>query len=235
MTIAKFHLMYELNNTIMKGRDIMNKEFLERIRNCIVEGDEELAKQFAMQVVSSPEDVLEAIDNGFSWGIKEVGRLYESGEYFLPDLICSADAMKAALAILKPVLDKSSSATSKGTIVIATVQGDIHDIGKTIVASMLTAAGYNVIDLGCNVPNELVIEKAISENADIVALSALLATTMEEQRNIINTLKRQGIDKKVMIGGAPVSQAFADSIGASGYSENAVSAVQLATRLLNQN
>jgi corrinoid protein of di/trimethylamine methyltransferase len=212
----------------------MDKELLESIRNCIIEGDEDLAKQLAMQVASSPADALEAVDNGFIWGIKEVGRLYESGEYFLPEMICAADAMKAALAILRPVLDESSSATNKGTIVIATVQGDIHDIGKTIVASMLTASGYNVVDLGCDVPNELVIEKAVSENADIIALSALLPTTMEEQRNVINILKKRGIDKKVMIGGAPVSQNFADSIGASGYSENAASAVKLADRLLNQ-
>ncbi len=209
------------------------KKILDDIRIAVLEGDDEIAEELAKQALEAGIGAIEIMDGALALGIQEAGNLYEEGEYFLPDLVCSADAMKLAIEVIQPELDKLSDGNiSKGKVLIATVQGDIHDIGKTIVSSMLTSAGYTVYDLGCDVKNELVIQQAKEKDVDIVALSALLTTTMQEQKNIINTFKEDGVNVKVMIGGAPVTQEFADIIGADGYSENAVEAVQLANRLM---
>ena len=208
---------------------------LDEIRKAILEGDEELSIELANRVIEDKMDLATSMNEGFLKGIKEAGELYETGEYYLPELVCSADAMKAALAILNPAIKKSNSGiVSQGKILLATVQGDIHDIGKTIVGAMLTASGFEIIDLGADVKNEIVIENIIQCNPDIVGLSALLTTTMEEQRNVIRLVEEKGLRKnlKIIIGGAPASQDWADKIGADGYSDNAMDAVRLVERLL---
>ena len=211
------------------------REIFDEMRRAILEGDEELSIELANKVIEDKIDLASSMNEGFLKGIKEAGELYETGEYYLPELVCSADAMKAALAILDHAIKRSNSGiVSQGKILLATVQGDIHDIGKTIVGAMLTASGFEIIDLGADVKNEIVIENIIKYKPDIVGLSALLTTTMEEQRNIIRLVEEKGLRKnlKIIIGGAPASQEWADKISADGYSDNAMDAVRLVERLL---
>lgn len=209
------------------------EEKLLNLSEAILDGDPDLAVEITNELVEDGAKAVDIMDKGLAVGIQKAGELYEQGEYFLPDLVCSADAMKDSLAIVQPLMDKEvSGSNNKGTVVMATVQGDIHDIGKTIVASMLTSAGYTVIDLGCDVPNEEVLRVAKEKNADILGLSALLATTMQEQKAIVETLKGEGSDIKIMIGGAPVTQDFADQINADGYSDDAIEAIKEADRLM---
>lgn len=207
----------------------------DQMRVSVLEGDEDNAVVLAQKVLDDKLDLLTSMNEGFLKGIKEAGDLYESGEYYLPELVCSADAMKAALAILDSALKNSNSGiVSQGKVLLATVQGDIHDIGKTIVGAMLTASGYEIIDLGADVKNELIISSIIEYKPDVVGLSALLTTTMEEQRNVIKILEEKGLrnNLKVIIGGAPASQEWANRITADGYSDNAIEAVRLVDRLL---
>lgn len=209
------------------------EEKLLNLSEAILDGDSDLAVEITNELVEDGAKAVDIMDKGLAVGIQKAGELYEQGEYFLPDLVCSADAMKDSLAIVQPLMDKEvSGSNNKGTVVMATVQGDIHDIGKTIVASMLTSAGYTVIDLGCDVPNEEVLRVAKEKNADILGLSALLATTMQEQKAIVETLKGEGSNIKIMIGGAPVTQDFADQINADGYSDDAIEAIKEADRLM---
>jgi 5-methyltetrahydrofolate--homocysteine methyltransferase len=165
-------------------------------------------------------------------GITEVGRLYETQQYFLPQLIAGAEAMKKAIDYLEPKLSKKDQNLSKGTIVIATVKGDIHDIGKNLVALMLKNYGYHVIDLGKDVPTQKIIQTAQKENADIIALSALMTTTMVEMKNVVSLAKREGLKAKIIIGGAVITESYRKEIGADGFSEDAQSAVKLVQRLL---
>jgi methylmalonyl-CoA mutase cobalamin-binding domain/chain len=173
-------------------------------------------------------------------GADIVGKRFEEGEYFLPDLMLAGRALKAAMEILKPLL-ASAAATDpslkKAKIVIATVQTDIHDIGKNIVASMLAAAGYEVIDMGVDVPLNSIIDKAEETRADIIALSALLTTSMPYMKDLIDLLQARGLRQKyrVMVGGASVSPEWAESIGADGTGRDAIEAVRLARRLLGEN
>ncbi len=211
-------------------------EIYELMKEAVLEGDEDEAVALAEKALEEGLNLNEVMDKGFLAGIQEAGQLYEDEEYFLPDLVCSADAMKAALEILDEAMknnpDAEAGATAK--VALVTVQGDVHDIGKTIVGAMMTAAGFEVYDLGTDVLNEDVIAKVKEINPDILGLSALLTTTMEEQGRIVEMLKAEGIrdDVKVIIGGAPVNQAWADKITADGYSDNAIAAVKLAQGLL---
>ncbi|MGI6734005.1 MAG: cobalamin B12-binding domain-containing protein [Anaerovoracaceae bacterium] len=210
----------------------------EEMMNSVLEGEEDEAVALAQRAVEEELDLEKVMYEGFLKGIQEAGRLYESGEYYLPELVCSADALKAALAVLDNKLKSNPEITSgEGKVVLATVQGDVHDIGKTIVGSMLTAAGFELYDLGADVPNEEVIKAVKELEPDILGLSALLTTTMEEQRNIIEMLSAEKLrDRvKVIVGGAPVNQSWADKIGADGYSENALTAVKLAKGLVAKN
>jgi corrinoid protein of di/trimethylamine methyltransferase len=162
--------------------------------------------------------------------------LYQAGEYFLPELVCAADAMKAALEILTPALKQSSGCggMTKGRVIIATVEGDVHDIGKKIVAAMLTAAGYDVCDIGTDVPAETILKEVRERMPDVLGLSAMLTTTMQQQKNVIELLSENDLrDKvKVIVGGAPVSGRWAELIHADGYSDNALDAVKLTAQLL---
>jgi corrinoid protein of di/trimethylamine methyltransferase len=214
-----------------------NEEFLKEIKIAIVEGKKDEAVQLAQRAIAEKMDLDEVIEKGYIPGIQKVGKLWEEGEYFLPELITSAECMKAAMKIMQPELEKAQiDIRSAGTIVIGTVEGDIHDIGKNLVSSILSANGFNVVDLGSDVKLEAFIEKAEETNADLICLSALLTTTMTGQKKLIQLLKEKGLSGrfKVMVGGAPVNQKWADDIGADGYSENALTAVGAAKELVEK-
>jgi len=206
-----------------------------RMSEAIVAGDAGAAAALARTALAALLDIREVIEAGYIPGIRRVGVLWEEGEYFLPELIASADAMKAAMGLLKPALEASAAAgLSRGRIVIGTIAGDIHDIGKNLVASMLSANGYDVVDLGADVAPDRFIDAAYESRADIIALSALLTTTMLGQRRVVERLRERGLrDRfKVLVGGAPVNRVWAAEIGADGYGENALAAVARAGELL---
>lgn len=213
----------------------MSEELFKRMAQSVIDGDVEAAAQVAQEALDLGQDPLEAINKGFTAGMDEVGALYSSGEYFLPDLILGGEAMKAALAVLEPALLASGQERKVlGTVVLGSVKGDIHEIGKALVGSMLSANGFKVYDLGIDIEAEQFVTKAREVNADIVALSALLTTTMLRQREVIEHLAEAGLRErvKVMVGGCPVTQAWADTIGAEGYAEDAAGAVTVARRLV---
>ena len=210
-------------------------DFFSLCSEAVLKGDKTAAVRLAGEALDRKLDAFDVIDRGFAVGIREAGRLWESGDYFLPELAFSAETMKAAVDVMRPaLLGDSSRGSSKGTVVIGTIQGDIHDIGKTLVATMLAANGYRVIDLGSDVTYERFVEEAKIHAADLVCMSALLTTTMVGQREVVRLLGDAGIrDRvKVLVGGAPTSGVWAGEIGADGYAENAVEAVHVADTLL---
>lgn len=216
---------------------IIKKEILEKMEKSIIEGIKEDAEKLAREAVEKKLDVNEVIEKGFIIGIKKVGELWEKGEYFLPELITSAECMKAAMNILGPELRKENrERKSVGKVVIGTVQGDIHDIGKNLVASMLVANGFEVIDLGADVKLEKFIEKAEEVDAQFICLSALLTTTMLGQKKVVEMARERNIRRKckILVGGAPVNQKWAENIGADGYAGNAMAAVRLAIELVKK-
>jgi trimethylamine corrinoid protein len=205
-----------------------------RMAEAVVAGDAEAAAGLARQAIDERLDLPAVIEQGYIPGLQRVGDLWEAGEYFLPELISSAAAMKAALAVFRPALEASGAAgLSRGRIVIGTIEGDIHDIGKNLVASMLSANGFDVIDLGSDVKADRFIDAAVETRAYLICLSALLTTTMLGQRRVVERLRERGLrDRfKVLVGGAPVSRAWAAEIGADGYGENALAAVKQAAAL----
>jgi len=209
-------------------------ELFPKMNEAIVAGDREAAAALAQDAVRGDFDLLEVIEQGYVPGIQKVGDLWEQGDYFLPELISSAEAMKAAMAVLDPELQKRDlGSRMSGRVVIGTVEGDIHDIGKSLVASMLQAGGFEVHDLGADVKLERFIDKAEEVGAGMICLSALLTTTMTNQRRLIGMLRDRGLrgKYKVLVGGAPASRKWAEEIGADGYAENAVAAVKLAKSL----
>jgi corrinoid protein of di/trimethylamine methyltransferase len=211
------------------------QELYNRMAQSVIEGEPEEAANLARQAVAENMDPLEAINQGYTVGINYVGKMFGSGECYLPDLIRGGEAIKAALAVLQPELAKGGKQREiRGRVVIGTVEGDIHEIGKSLVATMLAANGYEVYDLGVNVKPEAFMGKLREANATLLCLSALLTTTMLGQRHVIQALSEAGIrDRaKVLVGGAPVTQAWADEIGADGYAENAAGAVVAADKLL---
>jgi len=178
--------------------------------------------------------VLIVIEAGFSVGVRAAGKLWEEGEYFLPELAFSAEAMKSAMAVLQPALLAQGVSNSKGRVLIGTVQGDIHDIGKSLVTTMLLANNYEVIDLGANVSHDTFVAEVKARKPQILGMSALLTTTMSGQGEVIRLLVEHGLrdSVKVIVGGAPTTSGWATEIGADGHGENAVAAVALANRLL---
>jgi corrinoid protein of di/trimethylamine methyltransferase len=215
--------------------DIMSEELLKRMAQAVIDGDDEEAAALAQEALATGVDPLDAINGGFTPGMDVVGELYSSGEYFLPDLILGGEAMKAALAVLEPVLKESGQEREVlGKVVLGTVKGDIHEIGKSLVGSMLSANGFEVHDVGIDVESEEFVAQARANKADIVALSALLTTTMLHQREVIEHLAEAGVrdQVKVMVGGSPVTQGWADQIGADGFAEDAAGSVVVAKRLM---
>jgi trimethylamine corrinoid protein len=214
----------------------MTEELYKNLAQAVIDGDDEAAEALARQALQQGVDPLEAINRGLTPGIDVVGELYGTGEYFLPDLILGGEAMKAALAVLEPALAAAGQERQVlGTVVLGTVEGDIHEIGKSLVGSMLSANGFRVHDLGIDVEAEEFVTRAREYGADIVALSALLTTTMLHQRDVIEHLSEAGLRErvKVMVGGSPVTQAWADEIGADGFAEDAANAVTMAKRLMS--
>jgi corrinoid protein of di/trimethylamine methyltransferase len=207
----------------------------EAMTQSIIDGEVEEAGRLAQQAIEAGIDPLAAINDGFVKGLDQVGEAFGCGDMFLPDLVLAAEAMKAAVAVLEPELERTGQERSVlGKVVIGTVAGDIHDIGKTLVATMLSASGFQVFDLGVDVAVTAFAEKAREVGADIVGVSSLLTTTMVKQRDVIEALDDMGLrpQVKVMVGGAPVTQSWAAEIGADGYSEDAMGAVQLAKTLV---
>lgn len=213
----------------------MGKEdIFAKMEKAIIEGHKEEAEKLAKEAVKENMDPNEIIEKGYVPGIQKVGELWEEGEYFLPELITSAECMKAAMAVLQPALSREDiEKRSLGKAVIGTVEGDIHDIGKNLVASLLSANGFDIIDLGADVKLEKFVETAESEEADFICLSALLTTTMVNQKKVIELLKERNLSDrfKVLVGGAPVNQRWANDIGADGYAENAMLAVKLVKQI----
>lgn len=213
----------------------MSSEILNRLQKAILEYDEAEAANCARKVVEEGINPVEAL-NTMTMAIRQVGDGFGSGELFLPDLVGAADAMSAATPILEEEITRSgASRESLGVVVIGTVYGDIHTIGKTMVATLLSAEGFQVIDLGINVTAEGFIEGVKKHNANILAMSALLTTTAPEQRKVIDSLNREGIRGKikVIVGGGAITQEFADSIGADGYDPTAPGSVKLARKLIS--
>lgn len=211
------------------------EKITRELRRTVLSYDVEGAMLAAKKAVEVGVDPLRAIDEGLAQGIREVGNKFGKGEIFLPELVMAAEAMKRALEVLEPELKrKKKERKTLGRVLLGTVAGDIHSIGKTIVAAMLTANGFEVYDLGEDVPAERFVEKVRELKPDILGLSALLTTTLPAQGVIIETLKREGLRKtlKVIIGGAPASKEWAEKIGADGYGANAVEAVQVSKKLL---
>ncbi len=212
---------------------------LDQIRQAVVEGDDISIVEYVQEALQGGESPLRILNEGLMPGADIVGKRFEEGIYFLPDLMLAGRALKAAMEILKPLLAAAATADptlKKAKIVIATVQTDIHDIGKNIVASMLAAAGYEVIDMGVDVPLNSIIDKAEETKAEIIALSALLTTSMPYMKDLIDLLQARGLRQKyrVMVGGASVTPEWAESIGADGTGRDAVEAVRLARRLLGE-
>lgn len=210
------------------------QELLKEAADAIVKYDKTRAEQIAREALEQGIDPVEAIDNGFKAGITRVGDLFGRGEIFLPELIQSADAVKTAITILTNALPEGARKRG-GKVVIGTVEGDVHDIGKSLVVSLLQANGFEVYDLGRDVPTDKFIQKAQEVEADIIGSSALLTTTMEAQKKLEQALKKAGLRErfKTMVGGAPVTQRWADRIGANAYAEDATQAVKKAQELLD--
>jgi 5-methyltetrahydrofolate--homocysteine methyltransferase len=210
------------------------EEILSKLAQAVIDGEPEDAAELAREALGQGLDPLVCINEGLTPGINCVGKLFESGEYFLPDLIIGGEAMKAALAVLEPALTRDQEREVLGRVVLGTVEGDLHEIGKTLVGTMLTANGFQVTDIGIDKSAADFVAAVKETNANLVGASALLTTTMLQQQKIIEALKEAGLrdQVKVMVGGAPVTQSWADKIGADGYAEDAISAVTLAKRLV---
>ncbi|KKG07977.1 B12-binding domain-containing protein [Methanosarcina sp. 2.H.A.1B.4] len=204
------------------------EEIIAKAKASITEFDEDMAAEAANESLAAGVDPVEIIEHGYTAGMLYVGEQFEQGTLFLPHVLAAAEAMKAGVDVLTPEMEKRKSQTKKlGTVVIGTIEGDIHSIGKDIVASMLNIAGFEVVDLGRDVSIKTFVEKAKELKPDIVASSALMTTTMVNQIQIEEQLKEAGVRDKVktMVGGAPVTQDWADKIGANIYGESATDAV----------
>ena len=214
---------------------MVHDELFSRMIQAVIDGEKERAIELARQALHLEIPPLEAIDKGYIVGIQKVGELFEKGDFFLPELVMGAEAMQAALAVLEPELKKRQEVRERlGTAVAGTVEGDIHEIGKRLVCTMLVASGFDVLDLGPDVATQTFIEKVRELRPDLLLLSALMTTTMPEQRSVIEALKGAGLRErvKVMVGGAAVSLSWAEEIDADGYAENAIEAVEVAKGLV---
>ncbi|MFB3852723.1 MAG: corrinoid protein [Vicinamibacterales bacterium] len=212
----------------------MTSDLLSSITASLVDGDPDLTVSRTKEALAAGTEPMAIVDGALVPGMRIVGERFSAGEYFLPNLIVSANAMKRAMAIIEPELGARHQAReSAGTVVIGTVRGDIHEIGKSLVATMLAANGFEVHDLGVDVAVEKFVSTVKETNATVVGLSALLTTTMNVQKKVIDALAAEGLRGrvKVMVGGAPVTERWAAEIGADGYAEDAVGAVDLALRL----
>ena len=215
----------------------MSSDNFAAMRKSIIEGAPDTAASLAQQALSFGMAPIEAINNGFVPGMHDVGEQFARGQMFLPDMMASAEAMRAAMAVLDPELRRlGTERPMAGVVVLGTTKGDIHEIGKILVGTMLTAHGFQVHDLGVDVGGERFASKVRELKADIVGVSALLTTTMRNQKSVVEAIERDGLRSqvKIMVGGAPVTRRWAEEIGADGYAKDAMSAVILAQEFMQQ-
>jgi 5-methyltetrahydrofolate--homocysteine methyltransferase len=212
---------------------VTDTDFLGIIKTDVLKGSRHSIEKDTQAALDSGIDARKILDEALMPAINEVGDLFDKGKYFLPQLIAGAESMKMSIAVLEPHLQQNKD-TDKvlPTVVIATVRGDIHDIGKNLVALMLKNYGFNVIDLGKDVPREDIVRTALENNAEVIALSALMTTTMKEMKSVIDHARKSGVKARIIIGGAVVTEDFAKEIGADGYSSDAADCVRLVRRLL---
>src|SRR5579864_2974184 len=213
----------------------MPNETFFAMRQSIIDGAPDTACRLAHEAVTAGTAPLDAINNGYVPGMQDVGEQFARGQMFLPDMMASAEAMRAAMSVLDPELRKlGTERPMAGVVLLGTTKGDIHEIGKILVGTLLTAHGFRVHDLGVDVAGEKFAAKAREFSADIVGVSALLTTTMRNQKDVVEALERAGLrpQVKVMVGGAPVTRKWAEEIGADGYARDAMSAVALARNLM---
>ena len=214
----------------------MKKEIVNKLMNSVVSCDVEGAVKTAEEALKAGVDPVEAIENGLAKGIRVVGDRFGAGEAFLTELMIAAQAMKQAVAVLEPAISKCAKTKKKGLakVMIGTVEGDIHDIGKTIVTTMLAVEGFDVIDLGVDVPVETFVKKTKEEKPDIIGMSALMTTTMLKMADVIKALEKEGLRRKVklVVGGAPTSKEWAEEIGADGHGGDAMEAVKITKKLV---
>jgi len=213
----------------------MSADLFQKMAQSIIDGDSDVSVALATQAIQAGLDPLEAITQGFVVGVNTVGEAFAKGDAFLPELVMAGEAMKAAVATLEPEMQKRGmTRTMLGKVVLATVEGDIHEIGKSLVGTMLSASGFQVYDMGVDVPTAKIIAKAKEVDADIVGLRPLLTTTMVKQREVIEEMDKLGMRNKmkVMVGGAPVTRDWVQKIEADGYSEDAIGAVAIAKQLV---
>ena len=213
----------------------MSQEIFDKLAEAVIDGEPEDAEDLARQALDQGLDPLDCINKGLSPGIDRVGELFATGEYYLPDLIIGGDAMKAALNVLEPALSGDQEREVLGQVVLGTVEGDLHEIGKTLVGTMLTANGFLVTDIGVDKTAAEFVTAIKESGATLVGASALLTTTMLHQKEVIEALKEAGLrdQVKVMVGGAPITESWAEEIGADGYADDAISAVAVAKRLIS--
>lgn len=210
-----------------------NEEILKKISEGVQEGDEDQVIEWVGKAIAAGIEPLVVINDGLTNGIKAVGALFGAGTYFLPDLLLGAKAMDAGIKVLEPLM-ANQKREFLGRVLMGTVEGDLHEIGKNIVITMLKSAGFEVLDLGIDVPAQKFIEQTREFQPDIIGISALLTTTVGRQKEIIELLETEGLRTKVkvIIGGAPINQNWAETIGADGYAEDASVAVDVSRRLL---
>ena len=214
----------------------MSDDILAQLTESVVSAQQQTALDLTRRALAAGLEPLTIIDKGLTPGMRIVGDKFACGDYFIPHLVLAGRTMKGAMALLEPELRRRRETASRaGTAVIGTVKGDIHEIGKSLVGIMLTASGFEVHDLGVDVPVEAFISKVKETGADLVGLSALLTTTMVVQRRVIEALEHAGLRRqvRVIVGGAPVKASWAEEIGADGYAEDANGAVDLARRLIS--
>ncbi len=204
---------------------------MQALADAIIKGDQATAVSITKEALDGGMGPGEVLTTGLVAGMSVIGVRFKKNEVYIPEVLIAARAMKSAMEILEPKLAECG-VKPEGLVLIATVQGDLHDIGKNLVAMMLKGAGFNVIDLGVDCPSEKYVEAAKEHNPDLIAMSALLTTTMPAMEKAVAAVKDAGVTAKVMIGGAPITQGFCDKIGADGYSADAASAVDLAKSLL---
>ncbi len=209
------------------------KEIFEKLAEGVVEYDEDQVKEWSQTALDEGMEAFEAIMSGLAAGMETVGQLYDDHEYFVPELLMCADALYVGLDILKPHINKEH-VKQKGQVVIGTIQGDVHDIGKNIIKLMFDVGGFEVHDLGRDVPLEKFVEEQLRTDSEIVAMSAMMTTTMMGMKKVIQMIKEKNPDVAIMLGGAPVTKDVADLFGADGYAESAGNAVQEAIKMIGQ-
>lgn len=217
------------------GKEELREELLKTLSDGVVNMDEATVKEAAQRVLDEGLDAYDAIMNGLAAGMEIVGDLYDKHEYFVPELLIAADALYAGLDILKPQVKlEDTDQKPKGQVVIGTVEGDVHDIGKNLIKMMFEVAGFTVHDLGRDVPLEKFAEEQMRTDSEIVALSAMMTTTMMGMKKAVQMIKEKNPDVAIMLGGAPVTKKTADLFGADGYAESAGNAVQEAIKMISQ-